>query len=79
MLNRDPSRILYLSGNALETSLQTENCVPIKQWKGESDDTELLDIIPFLECKLCQKFDLEIHLGVLVMGRLSLLHDFVLL
>ncbi|KAL8157766.1 mitochondrial import inner membrane translocase subunit TIM50-like isoform X1 [Apium graveolens] len=49
MLNRDPSRILYLSGNALETSLQPENCVPIKQWKGEADDTELLDIIPFLE------------------------------
>ncbi|KAK1387228.1 Mitochondrial import inner membrane translocase subunit TIM50 [Heracleum sosnowskyi] len=49
MLNRDPSRVLYLSGNALETSLQPENCVPIKQWKGETEDTELLDIIPFLE------------------------------
>ncbi|KAL1832702.1 hypothetical protein DCAR_0102735 [Daucus carota subsp. sativus] len=49
MLNRDPSRILYLSGNALETSLQPENCVPIKPWKGETDDTALLDIIPFLE------------------------------
>lgn len=49
MLNRDPSRILYLSGNALETSLQPENCVPIKPWKGEPEDTALLDIIPFLE------------------------------
>ena len=71
MLNRDPSRILYLSGNALETSLQPENCVPIKQWKGETEDTELLDIIPFLECKLCKKFDLKIHLGVHVMDKLS--------
>ncbi|XP_074324703.1 mitochondrial import inner membrane translocase subunit TIM50-like [Apium graveolens] len=49
MLNRDPSRILYLSGNALETSLQPENCVPIKPWKGELEDTALLDYIPFLE------------------------------
>ncbi|KAM7484866.1 hypothetical protein LguiA_000875 [Lonicera macranthoides] len=49
MLNRDPSRILYVSGNALESSLQRENCVPIKPWKGEADDTTLLDLIPFLE------------------------------
>lgn len=48
-LNRDPSRILYVSGNALESTLQTENSVPIKPWKLESDDTSLLDLIPFLE------------------------------
>lgn len=51
-LNRDPSRILYISGHALESSLQPENCVPIKPWKLENDDTALLDLIPFLECKL---------------------------
>ncbi|KAL4195276.1 hypothetical protein AMTRI_Chr05g63830 [Amborella trichopoda] len=48
-LNRDPSRVLYVSGHALENSLQPENCVPIKPWKLESDDTQLLDLIPFLE------------------------------
>ncbi|URE43620.1 TBC1 domain family member [Musa troglodytarum] len=48
-LNRDPSRILYISGHALESSLQPENCVPIKPWKLENDDTALLDLIPFLE------------------------------
>lgn len=48
-LNRDPSRIIYVSGHALETSLQPENCVPIKPWKLENDDTALLDLIPFLE------------------------------
>ncbi|KAM3286947.1 mitochondrial import inner membrane translocase subunit TIM50 [Capsicum chacoense] len=48
-LNRDPSRIIYLSGHALESSLQPENCVEIKPWKGETDDTVLLDLIPFLE------------------------------
>ncbi|XP_059651158.1 mitochondrial import inner membrane translocase subunit TIM50-like [Cornus florida] len=48
-LNRDPSRILYVSGHALESSLQPENNVPIKPWKVEEDDTALLDLIPFLE------------------------------
>ncbi|KAF2616300.1 hypothetical protein F2Q70_00013915 [Brassica cretica] len=48
-LNRDPKRILYVSGNAFETSLQPENCVPIKPYKLESDDTALVDLIPFLE------------------------------
>lgn len=48
-LNRDPSRILYVSGNALESCLQPENCVPIKPWKCETDDTALVDLIPFLE------------------------------
>lgn len=50
-LNRDPKKILYVSGNAFETSLQPENCVPIKPYKLESDDTALVDLIPFLECK----------------------------
>ncbi|KAF3620412.1 Mitochondrial import inner membrane translocase subunit TIM50 [Capsicum annuum] len=48
-LNRDPSRIIYISGNALENSLQPENCVQIKPWKGDVEDTTLLDLIPFLE------------------------------
>lgn len=51
MLNRDPAKVLYISGHALESSLQPENCVPIKAWQGEADDTALLDLIPFLECK----------------------------
>ncbi|PWA74495.1 HAD-like domain-containing protein [Artemisia annua] len=48
-LNRDPSRILYISGNCLESCLQPENCVPVKPWKCEADDTALVDLIPFLE------------------------------
>ncbi|KAG9441042.1 hypothetical protein H6P81_016896 [Aristolochia fimbriata] len=48
-LNRDPSRVIYVSGHALEGSLQPENCVEIKPWKLEADDTTLLDLIPFLE------------------------------
>ncbi|CAI9275745.1 unnamed protein product [Lactuca saligna] len=48
-LNRDPSRVLYVSGNALESCLQPENCVPVKPWKCEAEDTALVDLIPFLE------------------------------
>ncbi|XVF77094.1 hypothetical protein PTKIN_Ptkin14bG0012500 [Pterospermum kingtungense] len=48
-LNRDPAKILYVSAHAFENSLQPENCVPIKPYKFETDDTTLLDLIPFLE------------------------------
>ncbi|KAB1203829.1 Mitochondrial import inner membrane translocase subunit TIM50 [Morella rubra] len=49
-LNREPGKILYLSGHALESCLQPENSVPIKPWKqNDTNDTALLDFIPFLE------------------------------
>ncbi|XP_062170235.1 mitochondrial import inner membrane translocase subunit TIM50 [Alnus glutinosa] len=49
-LNRDPAKVLYLSGHALEGCLQPENSVPIKPWKQtDANDTALLDFIPFLE------------------------------
>ncbi|KAE8704303.1 Mitochondrial import inner membrane translocase subunit TIM50 [Hibiscus syriacus] len=48
-LNRDPAKILYVSAHAFESSLQPENCVPIRPYKLETDDTVLLDHIPFLE------------------------------
>ncbi|KAL2930460.1 Mitochondrial import inner membrane translocase subunit TIM50 [Bienertia sinuspersici] len=52
-LNRDPSRVIYISGHALENCLQPENCVEIKPWKSDDmSDTTLLDFIPFLECNV---------------------------
>ncbi|KAK8626390.1 hypothetical protein V6N13_134037 [Hibiscus sabdariffa] len=50
-LNRDPAKILYVSAHAFDSSLQPENCVPIKPYKLETDDTALLDLIPFLESR----------------------------
>ena len=51
-LNRDPKRVIYVSGHALESCLQPENCVEIKPWKGDDvNDTTLLDLLPFLECE----------------------------
>jgi import inner membrane translocase subunit TIM50 len=48
-LNRDPKKILFVSANAFESTLQPENSVPIKPYKLEADDTALVDLIPFLE------------------------------
>ncbi|KAF5190895.1 Mitochondrial import inner membrane translocase subunit tim50 [Thalictrum thalictroides] len=48
-LNRDLSRIIYISAHALENALQPENCVPIKPFKLEEGDTTLVDLLPFLE------------------------------
>ncbi|KAK8711859.1 hypothetical protein V6N13_147119 [Hibiscus sabdariffa] len=52
-LNRDPVKILYVSAHAFDSSLHPENCVPIKLCKLETDDTTLLDLIPFLEYIAC--------------------------
>ncbi|PON33379.1 FCP1 domain containing protein [Parasponia andersonii] len=48
-LNRDPGKVIYLSAHARENSLQPENGAVIKPFKLETDDTALLDFIPFLE------------------------------
>ncbi|WJX64946.1 mitochondrial inner membrane protein required for protein import [Trifolium repens] len=49
-LNRNPAKVMYLSGHALESCLQPENAVPIKPWlHTDKDDTALVDFIPFLE------------------------------
>ncbi|XP_031407101.1 mitochondrial import inner membrane translocase subunit TIM50-like isoform X3 [Punica granatum] len=45
----NPGKLIYISGHTLELCLQQENCVQIKPWKLEVDDTTLLDLIPFLE------------------------------
>ena len=50
-LNRDPTKIIYLSAHARENSLQPENGAVIKPFKLELEDTALLDFIPFLECE----------------------------
>ncbi|KAG6420846.1 hypothetical protein SASPL_117388 [Salvia splendens] len=49
ILNRDPAKVIYISGHALESSLQPENSVQVKPWQGEQEDTALVDLIPFLE------------------------------
>ncbi|KAF9672678.1 hypothetical protein SADUNF_Sadunf11G0068200 [Salix dunnii] len=54
LLNRDPGKILYVSGHAFENSLQLEYYLPIKPFKMNETgdvplDTALLDLILSLE------------------------------
>ncbi|KAK9763365.1 mitochondrial inner membrane protein required for protein import [Basidiobolus ranarum] len=48
-LNRDPSKVIIMDSNPKAYSLQPENAVAVKPWKGESEDDYLLSMIPFLE------------------------------
>ncbi|XP_059077738.1 mitochondrial import inner membrane translocase subunit TIM50 isoform X1 [Cryptomeria japonica] len=54
-LNRDPAKVIYLSGHAGESCLQAENAIQITPWKLEPDDTSLLDLLPFLEYVACHR------------------------
>ena len=47
-LNRDLGRVLYISSD-IKNCTCPENAIQIKPWKLESDDTTLLDLMPFLE------------------------------
>ena len=47
-LNRDLKRVLYVSSD-VKNCTSEENAIAIKPWKMESNDTTLLDLMPFLE------------------------------
>ncbi|SAM01638.1 hypothetical protein [Absidia glauca] len=48
-LNRDLSKVIIMDSNPHAFSLQPENGVALKPWKGEANDQGLLEYIPFLE------------------------------
>ncbi|CAG8784402.1 5963_t:CDS:2, partial [Racocetra persica] len=48
-LNRDISKIIVMDSNPDAYSLQPENVIAVPPWKGDPNDTYLVDIIPFLE------------------------------
>ncbi|CAG8494752.1 9904_t:CDS:10 [Acaulospora colombiana] len=48
-LNRDLSKVIIMDSNPDAYSLQPENAIAIPPWKGDPNDTFLIDIIPFLE------------------------------
>jgi import inner membrane translocase subunit TIM50 len=39
-----------MDSNPDSYSLQPENAVAVPPWKGDPNDTFLIDILPFLEC-----------------------------
>jgi import inner membrane translocase subunit TIM50 len=48
-LNRDPSRVVFVSATPGAYMLQPENALAVKPWALEKEDTTLLDLMPFLE------------------------------
>ncbi|KAG0222680.1 mitochondrial inner membrane protein required for protein import [Actinomortierella wolfii] len=48
-LNRDLSKVIIMDSNPDSYSLQPENAIEMKPWKGDPNDTELVAMIPFLE------------------------------
>ncbi|CAO3594240.1 unnamed protein product [Absidia cylindrospora] len=48
-LNRDLSKVIMMDSNPDAFSMQPENGIALKPWKGEAGDHGLLDYIPFLE------------------------------
>jgi len=48
-LNRDIRRVLYISAQPGSYSLQPDNAIPVKAYKGDPGDTALLELVPFLD------------------------------
>ena len=48
-LSKDLSRVVLVDNSSDSFAFQPNNCILIKSWYGVGEDTELLDIIPFLE------------------------------
>ena len=55
-LNRDPKKVIILDNNPDSYSLQPENGIFLKSWKGESGDMELERMGAFLEGTSFSKF-----------------------
>eukprot|EP00891_Asterochloris_glomerata_P004037 jgi/Astpho2/4037/e_gw1.00063.287.1_t len=48
-LNRDLSKVLFVTADENALSMQPENAVKVSPWKLEPGDHTLLDLLPFLE------------------------------
>lgn len=48
-LNRDLTKVLFVTADLDACAMQPENAIQVRPWKLESGDTQLVDLIPFLE------------------------------
>lgn len=51
-LGRNLKEVIYIDFNEDNVPYHKENCIILPEWKGERDDRALIDLIPFLDCKL---------------------------
>ena len=55
-LNRDPRKVIMVDVNPEAYSLQPENGLHLKSWKGEAGDKELIRLETFLEGDFSHQF-----------------------
>jgi len=48
-LNRDLTKVVMIDDDVEYVSDQPENAIVVTRWEGDREDTELLDLIPFLK------------------------------
>lgn len=56
-MNRDLSKVLIIDTESSHVQNQPENAIVLPKWKGDSKDTTLVDMIPFLEYLATMGFD----------------------
>ncbi|MES1903985.1 MAG: Mitochondrial import inner membrane translocase subunit TIM50, partial [Paramarteilia canceri] len=49
LMNRDPSKIVFIDCNAESCKYQNENSLILKPWDGNMDDTQIFDLAAFLK------------------------------
>lgn len=49
MLGRDLRSVIIIDNSPASYMFHTTNAIPITSWFNDVNDTELLDLIPFLE------------------------------
>ncbi|KAH6959233.1 hypothetical protein HG530_009491 [Fusarium avenaceum] len=56
-LNRDLSKVIIIDSNAKHVRNQPENAIVLDPWKGDRNDKELVNLIPFLEYIHTMQYD----------------------
>lgn len=59
VLNRDPSRVIFLDDDADRFAANPENGLRIPPFEGDRTDTALIDLIPFLQHLVQSKSDVR--------------------
>ena len=52
LMNRDPSKMIFIDCNAASCSRQPENSLVLDKWDGEVEDKVLFDLASFLKSKI---------------------------
>lgn len=59
-LGRPLKEVIYLDFTDDTVPMHKDNCLVLPQWKGDPDDRELIDLVPFLE-SMAQKQGVDLR------------------